>query len=177
MFERTAPTKGELITALARDYKAASQRQAELMSERAAVLAQPFSTKEIVTVYRAIIDRARNRFKSELERRIGEIMEPWFDPENPDMLGAVDPLRIIGTHGPEIPWNDAILAVYGDAVLKHIEAIASALGGDKSKWTLKSRQAAIAKLDAQISEHETAASRALNQWRAATGQLTGYPPD
>lgn len=175
MFQRTAPTKDELIAALARDYQAATQRHAEALSERAALLAQPLNTKEVVGIYKAIIERARARFSAELERRIGEILQPGFDLEDTSMMGASDPIKIIGVRGPDIPWNDAMLVVNADAVLAHVEAAAKAMGGDQSRHTFKSRQAALAKLEASINEYESAANRALSQWRAQTGQLYGFP--
>ena len=174
MFQRTAQTPDELTAAAAADYKAAREREAEVQQQRTDLLATPLSIKEQVRILQAVIDRSRERFEGELDRRLSIINDPAFSLSDPVFLDALDPVRIQGAR-PATVWSDALLAVIGADILRHVESRAKATGADRSKWTLSKKQAELARLEALQIEYETAAQRALNQWRQQTGSLTGFP--
>ena len=69
MFQRTAQTPDELTAAAAADYKSAREREAEVQQQRTDLLATPLSIKEQVRILQAVIDRSRERFEGELDRR------------------------------------------------------------------------------------------------------------
>lgn len=174
MFQRTAQNRDELTTSAAADYKAARQRQLEIEQERFDLLAAPLSVREQVRILEMVISRSRTRFDEELDRRLAVINDPMFSLTDPTYIDALDPIRLTGAK-PAKAWGDALVAVVGDAILRHVEARAKATGADRSKLTLQKKQADLARLEAQQIEYETAAHRALSLWRTQTGDLTGYP--
>lgn len=174
MFQRTAQTPDELTAAAAADYKAAREREAEVQQQRTDLLATPLSIKEQVRILQAVIDRSRERFEGELDRRLSVINEPHFDLADRECLDAIEPMCIMGSK-PSMVWTDAVNAVFGELIIKHVEMRAKVTGADRSKLTLSKKQAELARLEALQIEYETAAQRALNQWRQQTGSLTGFP--
>ena len=174
MFQRTAQNKDELIHSAAADYRAARNRQAEIQSERTALMAAPLATKEHVAIVARLLDRSRERFEGEFDRRLAVMNEPHFDLNDPACIDAIDPIRIMGAK-PPMAWADAVGALFAPAILAYVEARAKANGGDKSRLTLAKKQAELARLDTVIVELENNAQRALNQWREQTGNLAGYP--
>ena len=174
MFQRTTQNKDELIQSAAADYRAASARHAEIQSERTALLAAPLATKEQVSIMTRVLDRSRERFEGEFDRRLAVMNEPHFDLNDRACLDAIDPIRIMGS-SPPMAWADAVGAMFAPAILAYVEIRAKANGGDRSKLTLAKKQAELARLDTLIIQFESASQRALNIWREQTGNLTGYP--
>ena len=174
MFQRQAQTPSDQVAAHAADYRAASQKQAEVQQDITRLLAHPLSLKEQQAIMGRVLERSRQRFDAEMDRRFALMGAVDFDPSDPKQLDALDPTRILGEH-PHKAYSDAVNTFLADRILAELERRATETGAAKSKLTVAKRQEELARLEAIRDDLARAAGQALNQWRALTGNLEGYP--
>lgn len=174
MFPTTRQSHAEVVGVAKAEYQAARHRSLELQQERTALLATPLATSEQLRIVEAALARSRETLDAGLDEMISVMHQPRFSAADDDCLDRLSSCWLSGPQMRSIT-EAAVSTALSETILAYVEKKATESGADESELTLVKRHVGLARIDVLIVEQESKATRALNNWRLATGDLHGYP--
>lgn len=174
MFPTNRQSNADAVGVAKAEYQAARNRSLELQQERTALLAAPLATSEQLRIVGAALERGRETFEAGLDEMLRVMHQPRFNAADDDCLDRLLSCWLSGPRSRSVT-EAAIATAMAETILAYVGKKAAESGADQSELTLMQRHTELARLDVLIVEQEAKATRALNNWRQATGDINGYP--
>ena len=174
-FQRKTPTRADLLTLSAEDYRNASKRCDEIQREILEWRGKVPPLKDCMKILEQHAANRRAEFEAVVDSRLGEMLRFDFNPERPEDAAFLDLHRFIAPRdmGYSV-FHESIYGLLSDRLLQVAEERLKKMGAGKGP-SMAEKRARLAELEAEHQTVSAARDDALQTWRRMTNQPAGYP--
>ncbi len=174
-FQRKTPTRADLLTLSAEDYKNASKRCDEIQREILEWRGKAPALKDCMKILEQHAAKRRAEFESVVDLRLAEMLRFDFNPERPEDAAFLDLHRYIAPREMGLfVFHETIYGLMADRLLQVAEERLKKMGVGKGPG-MSEKRARLAELEAEHQAMTAARDDALQTWRRMTNQPAGYP--